>query len=177
LALTFVRGGELVGATWEEFDVERKEWRIPAARMKMKDEHIVPLSRQSLALLKELKPLTGHRYHVFPGIGNPGGPMSDETLRAALIAMGYKGKFTPHGIRATASTLLNEQGWRPDVIERQLAHMERDRIRAAYNRADYLEERRKMMQAWADYLDGLGTGGKVVNIGAGKRPQLVKRSA
>jgi integrase len=177
LALTFVRGGELVGATWEEFDVERKEWRVPAARMKMKDEHIVPLSRQSLVLLQELKPLTGHREHLFPGIGSPGGPMSDETLRAALIAMGYKGKFTPHGIRATASTLLNEQGWRPDVIERQLAHMERDRIRAAYNRADYLEERRKMMQAWADYLDGLGTDGKVVNIGAGKRAQLGKRSA
>jgi integrase len=90
--------------------------------------------------------------------------MSDETLRAALITMGYKGRFSPHGIRSTASTLLNEQGWRPDVIEKQLAHMERDRIRAAYNRADYLEERRKMMQAWADYLDGLQSGGKVVAL-------------
>jgi integrase len=164
LVLTFVRGGELVGAGWDEFDVERKEWRVPAARMKMKEEHIVPLSRQALALLKALKPLTGHREHLFPGTGDPKSPMSDETLRAALVAMGYKGKFSPHGIRATASTLLNEQGWRPDVIEKQLAHMERDRIRAAYNRADYFEERRKMMQAWADYLDGLQSGGKVVTL-------------
>jgi integrase len=117
--------------------------------------------------VKELKPLTGHRQHLFPGTGDPRHPMSDETLRAALITMGYKGKFTPHGIRATASTLLNEHGWRPDVIEKQLAHMERDRIRAAYNRADYLEERRKMMQSWADYLDALGDAkDKIVNIGA-----------
>jgi integrase len=169
LMLTFVRGGELVGAIWDEFDLEGKEWRVPAARMKMKEEHIVPLSRQALALLKELKPLTGHHQHLFPGTGDPRRAMSDETLRAALITMGYKGKFSPHGIRATASTLLNEQGWRPDVIERQLAHMERDRIRAAYNRADYLEERRKMMQAWADYLEGLRSPGKVVNIRADKR--------
>jgi integrase len=167
LALTFVRGGELVGAAWDEIDPERKEWRVPAGRMKMREEHIVPLSRQALALLKDLKPLTGHRQHLFPGTGDPRHPMSDETLRAALITMGYKGKFTPHGIRATASTLLNEQGWRPDVIEKQLAHMERDRIRAAYNRADYLEERHKLMQSWADYLDGLSDAqGKIVNIGA-----------
>lgn len=167
LALTFVRGNELVGATWDEFDLEAKEWRIPAARMKMKAEHIVPLSRQALACLKELRPLTGKREHLFPHLGDPKRSMSDETLRSALIKMGYKGKFSPHGIRSTASTQLNEQGWRPDVIERQLAHMERDRIRAAYNRADYLEERRKMMQSWADYLDGLRSGGaKVVNIAA-----------
>jgi integrase len=120
----------------------------------MKEEHIVTLSRQALVCLKQLKPLTGHREHLFPHLGDPKRSMSDETLRSALIKLGYKGKFSPHGIRATASTLLNEQGWRPDVIEKQLAHMERDRIRAAYNRADYLEERRKMMQAWADYLDG-----------------------
>jgi len=164
LALTFVRGGELVGATWEEFDLELKEWRVPAGRMKMKEEHIVPLSRQAIACIKELKPLTGHRQHLFPHLGEPKRPMSDETLRSALIKMGYKGKFSPHGIRATASTLLNEQGWRPDVIEKQLAHMERDRIRAAYNRADYMTERRKMMQSWADYLDDLKSYGKIVNL-------------
>lgn len=164
LALTFVRGSELVGAAWDEFDIEGKEWRVPAGRMKMKQEHIVPLSRQAIACLKELKPLTGHRKHLFPRMGDPKRAMSDETLRAALIKMGYKGKFSPHGIRATASTQLNEQGWRPDVIERQLAHMERDRIRAAYNQADYLEERRKMMQAWADFLDGLRNGGNVVPL-------------
>jgi integrase len=169
LLLTFVRGGELVGATWDEIDGERKEWRVPAARMKMKEEHIVPLSRQALALLKELRPITGHRQHIFPGTGDPRHPMSDETLRAALITMGYKGRFTPHGIRSTASTLLNEQGWRPDVIERQLAHQERDRIRNAYNRADYLPERVKMMQAWGDYLDGLQSDGrKVVAIRAAR---------
>jgi integrase len=176
LLLTFVRGGELVGATWDEFDLERKEWRVPGARMKMKEEHIVPLSRQAIACLKELKPLTGHRQHLFPGMGDPKGPMSDETLRAALIKLGYKGKFTPHGIRATASTLLNEQGWRPDVIEKQLAHQERDRIRAAYNRADYLEERRKMMQTWADFLDALkASSGKIVVIGATKRAHGIAR--
>lgn len=164
LALTFVRGGELVGATWDEFDLEAKDWRVPGGRMKMKQEHIVPLSRQAIACLKELKPLTGHRTHLFPHLGDPKSHMSDETLRAALVKLGYKGKFSPHGIRATASTLLNEQGWRPDVIERQLAHMERDRIRAAYNRADYLIDRRKMMQAWADYLDGLKAGGNVVGF-------------
>jgi integrase len=164
LLLTFVRGSELVGADWDEFDIERKEWRVPARRMKMKQEHIVPLSRQALALLQELKPISGHRQHLFPGTGDPRQPMSDETLRAALITMGYKGRFSPHGIRSTASTLLNEQGWRPDVIERQLAHQERDRIRNAYNRADYLPERVKMMQAWGDFLNGVASG-KVVNIG------------
>jgi integrase len=169
LLLTFVRGGELVGATWDEFDTEAKEWRVPGARMKMKEEHIVPLSRQALGCLKALKPLTGHRQHLFPGMGDPKSPMSDETLRAALIAMGYKGKFSPHGIRSTASTLLNEHGWRPDVIEKQLAHMERDRIRAAYNRADYLPERHKMMQSWADFLDGLCSDDKVVNIRSSNR--------
>jgi integrase len=169
LALTFVRGGELVGARWDEFDLDRKEWRVPAARMKMKEEHIVPLSRQAIACLKELKPLTGHREHLFPHLGNPREHMSDETLRSALIKLGYKGKFSPHGVRATASTLLNEQGWRPDVIEKQLAHRERDRIRAAYNRADYLEERRKMMQTWADFLDASKSGsGRIVGIRAAR---------
>lgn len=168
LARTFVRGGELVGALWEEFDLEAKEWRIPASRMKMKEAHIVPLSRQSVAILKELKPLSGHFRFLFPHFGDPKRSMSDETLRAALISLGYKGKFSPHGIRSTASTLLNEQGWRPDVIERQLAHAERNQVRAAYNHADYLDERRKMMQSWANYLDASADDGKIVNIKAAK---------
>ncbi|HZO24221.1 MAG TPA: tyrosine-type recombinase/integrase [Steroidobacteraceae bacterium] len=164
LALTFVRGSELVGAAWSEIELDDKQWRIPPERMKMSEQHIVPLSRQAIALLKELKPLSGHFPHLFPHLGDPKRAMSDETIREAFKTLGYGGKFTPHGIRSTASTLLNEQGWRPDVIERQLAHAERDRIRAAYNHADYLDERRKMMQAWANYLDALSAEGKVINI-------------
>jgi integrase len=153
LLLTFVRTGEMRGALWSEIDLKKAEWRIPAERMKMRDPHIVPLSTQALAVLEDLKPLTGHWEHVFPNQHRPKGQMSENTILYALYRMGYHGKSTGHGFRATASTILNEHGFKPDVIERQLAHAERNSIRKAYNHAQYLPERRKMMQWWADYLD------------------------
>ena len=168
LALTFVRPGELRSAEWTEFAVDKAEWRIPAERMKMGLEHIVPLSNQALDLLKELQPLTGRYQHLFPNQSNPNKPMSENTLLYAMYRMGYHSRATAHGFRATASTILNEQGWPPDVIERQLAHVERNRVRAAYNRASYLPDRRKMMQAWADYLDGLATRANVIALRAGE---------
>ncbi len=164
LLLTFVRKSELLGATWDEMDLDAGEWRIPAERMKMRDPHIVPLSRQAIEALKDLKPLAAGSSYVLPHIGTPRKPMGGSTINKAFGLMGYGGRFTPHGLRATASTILNEQGYRPDVIERQLAHTERNRVRAAYNRADYLAERRLLMQEWADYLDALCAGGDVVSI-------------
>jgi integrase len=163
--LLFVRPGELRGAQWSEFDLEAAEWRISAARMKMGEQHIVPLSRQALAILRELQPLTGHARYLFPSLRTRERPISENTLNAALRRLGYsKDEMTAHGFRAMASTLLNEQGFPPDVIELQLAHAERNKVRAAYNRAQRLEERRRMIQAWADYLDGLRTGSKVIPI-------------
>ena len=156
--LVFVRPGELRGARWPEFHLTGKapEWRIPGARMKMGDAHIVPLARQAVAILRDLQPVTGPDGFVFPGLTEPNRPMSETALTVALRRMGYSGsEMTWHGFRSMASTLLNEQGFPPDVIELQLAHAERNKVRAAYNRAQRLDERRKMMQAWADYLDGL----------------------
>jgi len=153
LLLTFVRTGELRGAEWAEINLDKAEWRIPAARMKMRDPHIVPLSRQAVAVLKELLSLTGQWRFVFPNQHKPSGCMSENTMLYALYRMGYHSRATGHGFRSTASTVLNEHGFPPDVIERQLAHGERDKVRAAYNHAQYLPERRKMMQWWADHLD------------------------
>jgi integrase len=153
LLLTFVRTGELRGAEWSEIDFDKAEWRIPAERMKMKDPHIVPLSKQAIAILKELQPLTGQWRYMFPNQNKPSGQMSENTMLYALYRMGYHSRATGHGFRSTASTVLNEHGFHPDVIERQLAHCERNGVRAAYNHAQYLPERRKMMQWWADYLD------------------------
>lgn len=153
LILTFVRPGELRAARWDEFDFERAEWRIPAERMKMRSPHIVPLSRQALDLLKELHLLTGSGALLFPAMTDHQKPISENTLSYALGRMGYKGIATPHGFRALASTVLNEEGFDPDIIERQLAHAERNKVRAAYHRAEYLEDRRKLMQWWADFLD------------------------
>jgi integrase len=155
IVLTFVRSHELRGARWEEFDFDRAEWRMPASRMKMSAEHIVPLSHQSIAILDELKALTGRYDLVFPNQNNLTRPMSENTLLYALYRMGYHQRATVHGFRATASTILHEMGFRADVIERQLAHAERNKVRAAYHRSEYLEDRRKMMQVWADYLDGV----------------------
>lgn len=171
LALTFTRPGEIRAAEWTEFDFDKVEWRIPAARMKMRSEHVVPLPRQALEALEELRPLTGRYRYLFPNQSDPKKPMSVNTLLYAMYRMGYHSRATAHGFRATASTILNEQGFKPDVIERQLAHAERNKIRAAYNRASYLPERRKMMQAWADYLDGLATGANVVALKAGGEKQ------
>jgi integrase len=162
LVLTFVRTGELRGARWEELNLEKAEWRIPAERMKMRDPHIVPLSRQAVAVLEELKEMNGYRDHVFPNTRKPTGFISENTILFALYRMGYRHKATGHGFRATASTVLNEHGFRPDVIERQLAHSERNKVRAAYNHAEYLPERRKMMQWWADFIDNMMGNGKVI---------------
>lgn len=163
LLLTFVRPGELRGARWSEFDPGVGEWRIPAERMKMKTEHIVPLSKQAIDVLRELEPLTGRHELLFPGERQRTKPISENTLTFALYRMGYKDRATPHGFRATASSILNEQGFNRDAIERQLAHMERNKVRAAYtHHAEYLKERRQMMQWWADYLDSLKAGGKVI---------------
>jgi integrase len=164
LALTFVRTGELRGARWSEVDLDNAEWRIPAERMKMREEHVVPLSTQAVAAMRELQAFTGRAPLLFPGRSNAHKPVSENTLLFALYRLGYHGRATGHGFRALASTTLNEQGWQPDVIERQLAHAERNKVRAAYNRAQYMDERRKMMQAWADYLDALRTGANVVPI-------------
>jgi len=153
LLLTFVRTGELRGAEWSEIDFDKAEWRIPAERMKMKDVHIVPLARQTVALLRQIKELTGQWRYVFPNQRKPSDIMSENTMLYALYRMGYHSRATGHGFRSTASTILNENGFARDVIERQLAHSERDKVRAAYNYAQYLPERRKMMQWWADYLD------------------------
>jgi integrase len=124
--------------------------------MKMREAHVVPLSSQAVEILRELEPLTGRGRYVFPGIRSALEPMSENTINAALRRLGFdKDTMTGHGFRAMASTRLNEMGWPPDVIERQLAHAERNKVRAAYNRASYMAERRKMMLAWADYLDQL----------------------
>jgi integrase len=163
LAHTFVRTNELIGAEWKEFDLDNALWIIPAGRMKMKTEHVVPLSRQALAILGQLKEIAGPSRFVFPG-RNPSKPISNNTMLFALYRLGYKGKMTGHGFRAIASTLLNEMGFNPDVIERQLAHCERNEVRGAYNRAEYIRERKKMMQHWSDYLDSIEAGAKVVPL-------------
>jgi integrase len=151
---------------WSEFDLANAEWRIPAARMKMGEQHIVPLARQALEILRELHPFTGPDGFVFPQARSPSRPISGNTLGAALRTLGFSAdQHSAHGFRSTASTLLNESGmWHPDAIERQLAHGERNKVRVAYNSAQHLVERRKMMQAWADYLDALKAGGNVVPI-------------
>jgi integrase len=153
LVLTFVRSGELRGTKRNEFDLKKKEWRIPADRMKMKEQHIVPLSRQAINTLEEIKRISLGTELLFPCRTDINKPISDNTLSKALRDNGYRGKATPHGIRATASTILNENGFSPDVIERQLAHCERNKIRAAYNHAQFLAERREMMDWWGEFVD------------------------
>jgi integrase len=169
--LVFVRPGELRKAEWAEFDLEKilaqdsggAEWRIPAERMKMKAPHIVPLSRQAIQIVRELHAETGGGRFLFPGARSASRTMSENTINAALRRLDYgTDEMTGHGFRSMASTLLNEGGWNRDAIERQLAHAERDNVRAAYNYAEYLPERRQMMQAWADYLDELAAGGRII---------------
>lgn len=159
ILLTFVRTVELRKAVWTEFDLDHAKWRIPADRMKMRETHIVPLSSQAVVLLRELQTYTGGRDFLFPNYRRPKDCMTATTLNRALERMGFNGKdsigFSAHGFRATASTILNEKGYRSEVIERQLAHAERDKVRAAYNHAEYMGERTGMMQAWADYVDSL----------------------
>ena len=171
--LVFVRPGELRKAQWPELDLDEAEWRIPADRMKMREPHLVPLSRQAVDILRELEPLTNRvssvkpnaPSFVFPSARSAERPMSENAVLAALRRMGYtKDEMTGHGFRSMASTLLHEQGWNHQVIERQLAHAERNAVSAAYNFAEHLPERRKMMQAWADYLDALKGNAEVIPL-------------
>jgi integrase len=167
MVLTFARTTELRAARWSEFenlDGNEPVWRIPADRTKMKREHLVPLAPQAVAVLRELRAVQGSDAspYLFPS-ASAEKCMSNNTMLYALYRMGYHGRATVHGFRATASTALNEMGFRPDIIERQLAHEERNAVRAAYNRAEYLNERRTMMNEWADYIDVLG-GRKVVPL-------------
>jgi integrase len=164
--ILFVRPGELRHAEWSEIDLEAAEWNIPAEKMKMKIAHLVPLPRQAVAILRELQPLTGHSKYVFPCHRSPLRCMSENAVNAGLRRLGFdKEEITGHGFRAVGRTLLDEVlGFRPDIIEHQLAHKVKDPLGRAYNRTSHLPERRKMMQTWADYLDGLKSGAQVIPL-------------
>jgi integrase len=162
MALTFVRTSELIGARWSEFDVETARWAIPAERMKMRAPHIVPLAKQSIEVLAQLRELTGDSNLVFPGDRNQSKPMSNNTILKGLERMGYKGRMTGHGFRGLASTILHERGYTHEHIELQLAHTPRNAVSAAYNHALYLEPRARMMQEWADFLEQTQRGAKVL---------------
>ena len=152
--LTFVRPGELRGARWEEFDIDNALWRIPEERMKMGAEHIVPLSRQALDVVEKVRAITGDGEVVFHGERRRSQPISENTMTFALYRLGYKDRATPHGFRATASSILNEEGFNADAIERQLSHIDRNKVRSSYtHHAKFLNDRREMMQWWADYLE------------------------
>ena len=166
LLLTLVRTTEALEAKWNEFDLTKGNWTIPSTRMKKREDHTLPLSKQAVELLSRLWAVTGNGEYLFPNRSNYHKPASQGVLWKAVVSMGYAGRFSPHGIRATGSTILNEMGFRPDVIECQLAHKERNKTRASYNRAEYLAERREMMQAWSDYLDDLMTGANVIPLRA-----------
>lgn len=159
LLLTAVRPGELRGARWAEFDLGAHRWRIPAARMKMKADHIVPLTQQAIDVLEAMRPLSGHRDLVFPSPYYPDRTLSENSLNSALARMGYKGLATAHGFRALFSTVAHESGHDSDVIERQLAHVERNQVKKAYNRSARLEDRARLMEWWGSYLDGKRAGG------------------
>lgn len=161
LILTAVRPGEVRGAAWSEFDLAAGVWVIPAERMKMRTEHRVPLSRQALDVLEAIQPLTGHRTLVFPSPYHPTQTLSENTFNNMLANMGYKDIATAHGFRALFSTIANEAGWNPDAIERQLAHCEQNKVRAAYLRGTYMQDRERLMQWWADYLDARKAGNVV----------------
>ena len=164
MALTFVRTSELIGAEWHEIDLAAKQWRITAQRMKIKTPHIVPLAKQALELLTTLKSITGWSVYLFPHQHDPKKTMSNNTILQALKRMGYQGKMTGHGFRGIASTALHEQGYMHEHIELQLAHAPRNAVSAAYNHALHLQPCTVMMQNWADYLDELKAGAKVVPI-------------
>lgn len=163
LLLTFVRPFELCGAEWEEFDEKKRLWRIPASRMKGSSDHLVPLSEQALTMLVSLRALSGKSRYLFPS-SSAAKHITTNALSTAMIRLGWRDKAVPHGFRALASSVLNEHGFSPDAIERQLAHVERNKVRAAYNRAQYLPERTRIMQWWADFVDGSEVSGAVVPV-------------
>jgi integrase len=176
LMLTMVRPGELRHAKWDEVDEENAVWRIPSGRMKMRREHIVPLSSQALDVLREIKEISGKGNLIFPGNRSPEKPISDVTLIKVIKTIGFGAKLTPHGMRGTASTILNERGFRSDVIERQLAHIEQNKIRGAYNHAEYLDERRKMLSWWGSYLSENSPGGVFITTKAAVQAEIHARS-
>lgn len=153
--LTLCRPNEVIGARWDEMDFENALWRIPAERMKKRKEHVVPLPKQAIEVLEGIRNFTGHRQHVFPHRDKRDEAMTDNALRQALKNMGWSKRYSPHATRTTGSTRLNEMGFSADWIERQLAHTEPNAVRRTYNHADHLEDRKEMMQQWADFLDGL----------------------
>jgi integrase len=164
LALTFVRTNELIGALWTEFDLDNALWIVLSERMKMRNEHVVPLTRQALNILTELRTIAGDSRYLLPG-RNPNKPINNNTLLFALYRLRYKGKMTGHGFRAVASTALNESGlFSPDAIEHQLAHGEKNEVRGAYNRAEYLPERKRIMTWWSDHLEALEKGADVIPL-------------
>jgi integrase len=167
MALTFVRTSELIGARWNEIDIDGRRWNIPAERMKMRTPHIVPLATQTIEVLELLRTITGGGELLFPGDRDHRKPMSNNTILKALEIMSYKGVMTGHGFRGLASTILHEQGWPHEHIELQLAHSPRNAVSAAYNHALYLEPRAKMMQHWADFLEQTQRGGKLLSFPAG----------
>lgn len=151
---TMVRPGEGAGAKWDEINFKTKQWIIPAERMKQRRDHIVPLTDQTLAILDTMKPISGHRGYIFPSTHKPKESINKSSANMALKRMGYKGQLVAHGLRSLASTVLNEQEFSHDVIEAALAHVDKNSIRATYNRAEYLEQRRVMMQWWSDHIGG-----------------------
>jgi integrase len=173
----FVRPGELRHAEWTEFDLTKNVWTIPAEKTKMRVAHRVPLTRQVLGILEELREISGARRYLFPAQGKRDRPMCENTINLALRRMGFDGKtMTAHGFRAMASTLLNEQGhWNPDAIERQLGHAESDEVRRAYARGEHWEERLAMMKSWSDYLDQLRSGAKILQ-GSFRKPPIAATS-
>lgn len=163
LMLSFTRTTELIHATWDEVDFENAQWEIPAERMKMRKPHIVPLSRQAVEILKAQKEMTGQWRWVFPNQVRPIKPMSNNTVLFAIRRLGYKGRMTGHGFRALAMTTIKEKlAWRHEVVDRQLAHAHRNSVDAAYDRAQFLPERKKMMQQWSDFIDAVASEGKVI---------------
>lgn len=164
--LTLTRPNEALGSQWSEFDLDNALWRIPAGRMKMRREHLIPLPTQAVAVLRKVQAVNGHRAHVFPHRDDREKQMTDATLRQALKSLGWAGKYSPHATRHTGSTRLNELGYKPDWIERQLAHAERDQVRGTYNQAEHIADRANMMQQWADLLDAWQQGAAVIPLRA-----------
>lgn len=167
--LTITRPAEAAEARWEEVDIEAREWKIPAARMKMNRDHTVPLSDEAIAILEMMKPLSGNREFIFPSRIKPTQPMNSQTVNAALKRAGLGGILVSHGLRSIASTALNEEGFLPDVIEAALAHVDKNEVRRAYNRSDYLEQRRPMMQWWADFVMAADRGSMIEGGMRGER--------
>lgn len=156
--LTICRPSEAAGTRWDEIDFQAKEWRIPENRLKQRREHVIPLSKQALAILETMRPISGHREFIFPHYSDPKRPMCEQTANAAIKRMGYGGRLVAHGMRSVASTALNEQGFAPDVIEAALSHLDKDEVRRAYNRSTYLEQRRPLMAWWGDFVEQAATG-------------------